>query len=100
MLQYETKGKIISIIETELILNKAQAVILKEATGCKFMFNERKVDQLTIMYKVFSRCEQTLKYIIDQMNPYIMQEGGKIVGNEENQKDPIKFTEQLLEFKK
>lgn len=57
MLQYETKGKIISIIETELILNKAQAVILKEATGCKFMFNERKVDQLTIMYKVFSRCE-------------------------------------------
>jgi hypothetical protein len=100
MMQVETKGKIISIIEQELIEKKAQAVILKEATGCKFMFNERKVDQLTIMYKVFSRVETTLKCIIEQMNPYIMQEGTKIVSNKEHLKDPIKFTELLLDFKK
>lgn len=75
-------------------------VTLKESTGCKFMFNERKVDQLTMMYKVFSRVDSTLKYIIDQMNPYINIEGKKIVSNPENLKDPIKFTELLLEFKK
>jgi len=28
-----------------------------------------------------------------------MQEGGKIVKNEENLKDPLKFTSKLLEFK-
>jgi len=53
-----------------------------------------------MMYKVFSRVDSTLKYVIDQMNPYIMQEGGKIVSNKENLNDPIKFTELLLEFKK
>jgi hypothetical protein len=55
---------------------------------------------LTMMYKVFSRVETTLKFIIDEMNPYIMREGAKIVGNQENLKDPIKFTELLLDFKK
>ena len=40
-----------------------------------------------------------LKFIINQMNPYIIHEGGIIVTNEANQKDPIKFTELLLEFK-
>ena len=33
------------------------------------------------------------------MQPYIEQEGSKIVMNEENQKDPNKFTEKLLKFK-
>ena len=51
------------------------------------------------MYKVFSRVEQTLKYIIEQMNPYIMQEGRKIVKLDTNLKDPDSFTKQLLQFK-
>ena len=37
-----------------------------------------------MMYKVFSRVDTTLKYIINKMNPYIMQEGGKIVKNQDN----------------
>ena len=52
------------------------------------------------MYEVFSRVETTLKYIIDKMTPFIMTEGRKIIKNEENQKDPNKFTIRLLEFKK
>jgi len=84
LLEYETKDKLIKIIEKELIENKAEMVTLKQGTGCEFMFNERKVEQLQMMYKVFSRVDDTLKHIIDQMNPYIMQEGGKIVSNPEN----------------
>ena len=51
------------------------------------------------MYEVFSRVETTLKYIIDKMTPFIMSEGRKIIKNEDNQKDPNKFTLRLLEFK-
>jgi hypothetical protein len=51
------------------------------------------------MYKVFNRKTKTLDHIINKMNPFIMQEGGKIVSNEENLKDPLKFTLKLLEFK-
>ena len=63
------------------------------------MFNEKKIDQLTIMYRVFSRVESTLKFIIAKMNDYIMKEGKKIVENTQLLADPIKFTTQLLEFK-
>jgi hypothetical protein len=45
------------------------------------MFNEKKTDQLTMMYKVFSRVDSTLKFIIAKMNDYIMKEGKKIVEN-------------------
>ena len=60
--------------------------------GCAYMFNEKKIDQLRIMYNIFSRVESTLKYIIEIMDPFIMQEGGKITKNLETQKDPIEFT--------
>jgi hypothetical protein len=52
--------------------------------GCAYMFNEKKIDQLRIMYNIFSRVESTLKYIIEIMDPFIMQEGGKIIKNPEN----------------
>jgi cullin 3 len=33
------------------------------------------------------------------MNPYIAQEGGKIISDTDNLADPNKFTLQLLDFK-
>ena len=67
--------------------------------GCTYMFDNRKIDQLKLMYDVFLRVETTLKYVIQKMDPFIMQEGKKILNNEELRKDPIKFTIKLLELK-
>ena len=44
------------------------------------------------MYDIFSKVESTLKYIIEIMDPYIMQEGAKITKNVDIQKDPLLFT--------
>lgn len=97
-LQPETKTKILDITLREAVENKAEQLTLKD-TGCKYMFDEKKIEQLTSMYRVFNRVEQTLKFIINQMNPYIMSEGGKIVTNPQNQAEPLKFTDLLLNFK-
>ena len=51
------------------------------------------------MYTVFLKVETTLKFMINKMDPFIMQEGRKIIKSEELQKDPIKFTLKLLELK-
>jgi hypothetical protein len=69
-------------------------------TGCKFMFEQGKVDQLKMMFKVFSRASRCTDYIVTQMNDFIQMEGTKIVSNIENTKDPVKFTMELLKFKK
>lgn len=67
--------------------------------GCAYMFNEKKLDQLRMMYNIFMRVESTLKHIIEIMDPYIMQEGRKITKNQETQKDPLLFTQKLLDLK-
>ena len=51
------------------------------------------------MYEVFSRVETTLKFVIHKMTPFIMEEGRKIIKNDDNLKDPLKFTSLLLMFK-
>lgn len=53
------------------------------------------------MYSVFNRVPEEVgkKHIIFYMKQYILAEGSKIVKNEENLKDPNKFTNALLDFK-
>ena len=51
--------------------------------GCTYMFDNRKIEQLKLMYTIFLRVETTLKYMISKMDPFIMQEGRKIIKNEE-----------------
>jgi hypothetical protein len=63
------------------------------------MLSERKSEQLTLMYKVFSRSQSTLKFIIEKMSTYILTEGSKLINNQVLLNDPIKFTAQLLSFK-
>ena len=66
----------------ETIENWAEQ-LTKQDLGCKYMFENRKVEQLGIMYKLFARVEHTLKFIITQMDPFLMMEGRKITKNEE-----------------
>lgn len=82
----------------ETIENKAEA-LTEKSSGCRHMFIEKEIDKLALMYQIFSRVPSTLKYIINKMNPYIMEEGRKILKNEDNLGSPIKFTEKLLKFK-
>ena len=88
----------LDILLKEAVEKQAETLTQKES-GCQYMFTENKIEQLSMMYQVFNRTPSTLVHIINKMNPYILQEGAKIVSNEENLKDPIKFTIKLLEFK-
>ena len=59
-------------------------------------------EQLKTMYSIFARVpvEYGIQHIINQMSLYITNEGKRIVTNDENLKDPNKFTANLLLFKK
>ena len=43
------------------------------------MFEERKPDELKLLYDVYIRVEETLTCIIKKMDPFIIQEGEKLV---------------------
>lgn len=74
-------------------------IVASKDTGCVFMFNQKNLEELKLLYNVFSRDPDTFDLIILQMNPYIIERGKKIVLDEENIKDPYQFTTKLLQFK-
>ena len=63
------------------------------------MFDERKPEELKLMYEVFLRVEHTLTHIIKKMTPFIEAEGEKIVLNVELQKKPLELVQKLLALK-
>lgn len=73
---------------------------MEKDTGCDYMFTHSRLDELALMYKIFKREMNTLTLIIKKMIPYIEGRGEKIVKNEQNLKDPIEFTKQLLDLKR
>ena len=97
-LQPETKMKMLKIVQNEMITKMAEPVTSKD-TGCVYMFEQKNLDELKLLYEVFSRDTSTFGLIIQKMNPYIMSRGEKIVMDETNVKDPVLFAEKLLEFK-
>lgn len=99
LLQQETKSKLLSVIQAEVIEKQAQNLVEKD-TGCDQMFHHKKLEELALMFRLFKRVESTLKYIIQKMAPYIEGRGEKIVTDEAFLKDPIKFTSELLALKK
>jgi hypothetical protein len=62
---------VIDILLKDAVENMAEDLTKKES-GCQYMFNEKKIDQLSMMYKVFNRSSSTLIHIINKMNPYIL----------------------------
>ena len=52
-----------------------------------------------MMYQCFRRDEDSLKHIINKMNPYIQKRGEKIVQDEALLTSPVEFSKKLLELK-
>ncbi len=63
------------------------------------MLKNNRLEELTSMYTLFSKVKVTLKFIIEEMQPYIEERGRGIIDDDTNKKDPVKFTKALLSFK-
>jgi Cullin family len=97
-LQPETKTPLLSTIQTEII-EKHAANLVEMQSGCEYMFQHTKLEDLALMFRLFRRVETCLKYIIAKMQPYIEERGEKLVMDEALLKDAVEFTAKLLLFK-
>ena len=62
-LQPETKTKMLKIVENELITKMAEAVSSKES-GCVYMFEQKNLNELKLLYDIFKRDQNTFGLII------------------------------------
>lgn len=97
-MQQETLPKLLKACESELVDAHASVLVEKD-TGCDTMFKNKKLEELALMYRVYNRVPETLKYILEKMQPYINERGNKIVQDEAIVKEPLTFTKKLLDLK-
>lgn len=55
-LQPETKPKMLQKVENEVVTKPAESVVEKD-TGCRYMFEHSRLDELKLLYKVLKRDE-------------------------------------------
>ena len=67
--------------------------------GCEEMFNGWRKDELKLVYKVFNRVKGTIKFIIDKMDPFIHNEGEKILLSEALKDKPLEMKQKMLQLK-
>ncbi|KAL5216336.1 hypothetical protein ABZP36_007737 [Zizania latifolia] len=91
--------KITSIVETEMLSNHMQRLILMENSGLVNMLIDDKREDLTRMYKLFKRIPDGHSTIRSVMTSHVKETGKALVTDPERLKDPVDFVQCLLNEK-
>jgi len=86
------------VVQRELILNTAKRLVEMDS-GCQAMFQNRKYDELSLMYRLFRREPSMLPHMTNLMEPYIEERCSKIVEDQQMIDNPQNYVEQVLELK-
>lgn len=87
----------LKIVVHELITNTAETICDKEG-GIFTFFQEKQLEKLQLLFEVFKYDQTTFSHIRSKMTPYITDRGSRIVSDDELMKEPILFTQKLLEL--
>ena len=97
-LSSSTESKLRHIVEYEVITKHAQTLVEMENSGLEHMMNENKLNDLSLIYTLFSRVPSTLDHIRDFLYEHVNGLGVKIVADQLAVKDPIAFVNNVLEL--
>jgi len=98
-LHESTMEKIQELCDEEWVLAHYKTLIHMENSGCSWMFEHDKVQDLERMYRLFSRVPQTLKEVQRVMMECICESGRDILNDPEKVKDPVSFIQAILTLK-
>jgi len=98
-LHESTMEKIQDLCDEEWILAHSKTLIQMENSGCAWMFDHDKVQDLERMYALFSRAPPTLKEVQRVMIDCICEAGREILNDPEKVKDPVSFITAILSLK-
>jgi len=98
-LHESTMEKIQELCDEEWILAHYKPLIHMENSGCAWMFEHDKVQDLERMHLLFNRVPQTLKEVQRVMIDCICEAGRDILSDPEKVKDPVSFIIAILALK-
>ena len=65
----------------------------------RYMFGEKRVEELRCMYDLFKRVPSTLNILRDYMGQYVKRAGTEVVGDQECMRTPVLFVQRILDLK-
>lgn len=74
--------------------------LAKMETGVRYMFNNKKDNELKDAYRLISKHPDSLKAITEELDPFIRERGDELYNNRDLAKDPVKFIPELIKLKK
>lgn len=92
-LDHSTRKPLIACLEEQLIKRHLSTILQK---GLDLLLDENKLDDLSLMYRLFSRVKDGLVELCTAFNRYIKKRGLVIVTNPEKDKTMV---QELLDFK-
>lgn len=99
-LDESTEKKIVAVVEEELISRHMRTIVEMENSGVIHMLKANKIDDLSCMYKLFTRVSNGLSTIITCISAYLREQGKALVTEEQGAKgDAVAFVQSLLELK-
>mmetsp|Transcript_663 Transcript_663/g.868 ORF Transcript_663/g.868 Transcript_663/m.868 type:complete len:762 (-) Transcript_663:538-2823(-) len=94
-LDSSSEKELLSLVEKELI-EKHHKTLVECNTGCFDMFENKKLEDLQRMFRLFSRVPSTLKEVRDELIRYIKEDGEQLVKKEEDDRSALRFVRALL----
>ena len=78
MFNWDVGDKILNAFREEMLI-KPQAQLLSKANGFKLFIQEKRYDQIKLLYKLYQNNEQSLKPIGEQFKAYIEEHGKNLL---------------------
>jgi len=91
--------KQIDKINFEKFITSKTKYLQKKETGIKFMLNNRKDQELKEVFQLVSKEPTSLKYLTEELDPYIREKGEELNQNKDISKDPRLLIPELIKLK-
>ncbi|XP_026468233.1 cullin-3-A [Ctenocephalides felis] len=98
-LDESTEPRIVEVVEDELIKKHMKSIVEMENSGVVHMLKNTKTEDLSCMYKLFSRVTDGLKTISDCVSAHLREQGKLLVEEEEAGTNAITYVQNLLDLK-
>ncbi len=105
-LNSSTEGKLLKVVEEELLERVEMVLLEKESSGCRALLQNDKSEDLQRMYRLFSRLENGLNPMANIVQNFIASMGDDIInrrqarleGGDKDKNDDPKFVKDLIEL--
>lgn len=90
--------KVLKVAETELLANHQQLLLEKENSGCRVLLTDKKVTDLSRMFRLFSRVPEGLQPIAAIFRKHITEEGNELVAKREAGQEANEFIQSFIDL--